>query len=140
LQGLDQYDSPAGPETGSQQSVRRSRNDPRHGSRLLVGGEGFSPLETRGHSRRGHPHRLWPATGRIISPLRHHSQGVRMPPKEQTSIASAEIPLERDLFLRALIRELSGTLQDVVGLEDAAGFVSVVGQRMGEQLNSDYRQ
>lgn len=63
-----------------------------------------------------------------------------MPQTEGTSIVSADIPLERDLFLRTLIRELSGTLQDVVGLDDAAGFVSVVGQRMGEQINSDYRQ
>jgi predicted ArsR family transcriptional regulator len=63
-----------------------------------------------------------------------------MPPTARTSVVSAEIPLERDLFLRTLIRELSGTLQDVVGLEDAAGFVSVVGQRMGEQINSEYRQ
>jgi predicted ArsR family transcriptional regulator len=67
-----------------------------------------------------------------------------MPPTEQLTeqgpIASADIPLERDLFLRTLIRELSGTLQDVVGLEDAAGFVSVVGQRIGDQINRDYRQ
>jgi predicted ArsR family transcriptional regulator len=49
------------------------------------------------------------------------------------------IPLERDGFLRTLIRELSGTLQDVVGLEEAAGFVSVVGQRVGEQINHDYK-
>jgi predicted ArsR family transcriptional regulator len=63
-----------------------------------------------------------------------------MPSTERMSIVSADIPLERDLFLRTLIRELSGTLQDVVGLEDAAGFVSVVGQRMGEQINSEYRQ
>jgi predicted ArsR family transcriptional regulator len=63
-----------------------------------------------------------------------------MPPTEHNAIASADIPLERDVFLRTLIRELSGTLQDVVGLEDAAGFVSVVGQRMGEQINSEYRQ
>jgi predicted ArsR family transcriptional regulator len=49
------------------------------------------------------------------------------------------IPLERDVFLRTLIRELSGTLQDVVGLEEAAGFVSVVGQRVGDQINHDYK-
>ena len=49
------------------------------------------------------------------------------------------VPLERDGFLRTLIRELSGTLQDVVGLEEAAGFVSVVGQRVGEQINHDYK-
>ncbi len=49
------------------------------------------------------------------------------------------IPLDRDVFLRSLLRELAGTLQDVVGLDEAAGFVSVVGQRIGDQINSEYR-
>lgn len=48
-------------------------------------------------------------------------------------------PLERDLFLRTLLRELSGTLEEVVGQAEAAGFVSVVGQRLGESLNQQYR-
>ena len=52
----------------------------------------------------------------------------------------SEVALDRDLFLRTLIRELSGTLQDVVGLDEAAGFVSVVGQRIGEQLDAEYRR
>ncbi|MEA5565037.1 methanogen output domain 1-containing protein [Anabaena sp. UHCC 0399] len=43
------------------------------------------------------------------------------------------------MFLRTLIRELSGTLQDVVGLEDASGFISVIGQRMGGQINQEYK-
>ncbi len=55
-------------------------------------------------------------------------------------IARADLPLERDLFLRTLLRELSGTLQDVVGLDEAAGFLSVVGQRIGEQIGADYRR
>ena len=54
-------------------------------------------------------------------------------------IATLPIPLERDVFLRNLIRELSGTLQDVVGLEEASGFISVVGQRVGDQINGEYR-
>jgi predicted ArsR family transcriptional regulator len=41
--------------------------------------------------------------------------------------------------MRTLLRELSGTLQDVVGVEEAAGFISVVGQRMGDQINEQYR-
>lgn len=49
------------------------------------------------------------------------------------------MPLQRDVFLRSLLRHLAGTLQDVVGLEDAAGFVSVVGQRMGKELDATYR-
>jgi predicted ArsR family transcriptional regulator len=59
---------------------------------------------------------------------------------EKKPVELAEIPLERDVFLRTLIRELAGTLQDVVGLDEASGFVSVVGQRMGEQINDSYRQ
>ena len=47
--------------------------------------------------------------------------------------------LERDLFLRTLLRELSGVLQDVVGTREAAGFVSIVGQRVGQQINQMYR-
>ncbi|HEX2199321.1 MAG TPA: methanogen output domain 1-containing protein [Burkholderiales bacterium] len=58
---------------------------------------------------------------------------------ESPDIAALSIPLERDVFLRTLIRELSGTLQDVVGLEEASGFVSVVGQRVGEQINDSYK-
>jgi len=54
--------------------------------------------------------------------------------------ADADIPLDRDGFMRTLIRELSGTLQDVVGLEEAASFVSVVGQRVGENLDHTYRR
>jgi predicted ArsR family transcriptional regulator len=54
-------------------------------------------------------------------------------------VEALEVPLERDVFLRTLIRELSGTLQDVVGLEEAAGFVSVVGQRVGDTINGDYK-
>jgi predicted ArsR family transcriptional regulator len=51
-----------------------------------------------------------------------------------------EIPLDRDRFLRALIRELSGTLEDVVGLKEASGFISVVGQKIGEQIGAGYRE
>jgi predicted ArsR family transcriptional regulator len=56
-----------------------------------------------------------------------------------TAISDLPLLLERDVFLRTLIRELSGTLQDVVGLDEASGFVSVVGQRVGDQLNASYR-
>lgn len=54
-------------------------------------------------------------------------------------LAQLPIALERDVFLRDLIRHLSGTLEEVVGLREAAGFVSIVGQRIGDQLNAAYR-
>lgn len=47
--------------------------------------------------------------------------------------------LDRDLFMRTLIRELSGVLQDLIGLEEAAGFVSLVGQNMGRHFDAMYK-
>jgi predicted ArsR family transcriptional regulator len=58
----------------------------------------------------------------------------------QSRIAHADIPLERDAFLRALLHHLAGTLEDIIGLEEAAGFISIVGQRMGDEINNSYRQ
>ena len=54
-------------------------------------------------------------------------------------LQNVSIDLERDLFMRTLLYELSGTLQDVIGLKEASGFISVVGQRMGDQINQAYR-
>ncbi len=55
------------------------------------------------------------------------------------SLPVLDVPLDRDVFLRTLLRHLAGTLQDVIGVEEAAGFVSVVGQTMGDELNASYR-
>ena len=54
-------------------------------------------------------------------------------------VASADVPLERDVFLRTLLRHLAGTLQDVVGVDEASGFVSVVGQKIGDEINGAYK-
>ena len=59
--------------------------------------------------------------------------------KAAPRVDEAPLPLNRDIFLRNLIRQRSGLLEDVVGLQEAAGFVSVVGQRMGNQMDADYR-
>lgn len=56
------------------------------------------------------------------------------------TISKANVPLERDTFLRSLLRELSGTLEDIVGLEEASGFISIVGASIGDQINSAYRE
>lgn len=42
--------------------------------------------------------------------------------------------------MRTLIRELAGTLEDVVGLEDAIGYISVVGTTIGGQIDTRYRR
>lgn len=55
-------------------------------------------------------------------------------------VSRLEVPLDRDVFLRTLLREVAGTLEDVVGVKDASGFVSVVGQRMGDHIDRAYRR
>ena len=55
-------------------------------------------------------------------------------------LSQIEIPLERDLFLRTLLGHLAGTLQNVVGLEEASGFISVVGQEIGDEINQTYKK
>ncbi len=57
-------------------------------------------------------------------------RGVMMSPHE----------LERDYFLRRLLRELAGTLEEVVGVEEAEGYISVVGRAMGQWMDRLYRQ
>ncbi len=60
-------------------------------------------------------------------------------PPSPVPVRELSLPLDRDVFLRTLLRELAGTLQDVVGLEEASGFVSVVGQRIGDRINDTYK-
>lgn len=62
------------------------------------------------------------------------------PEHTDDELADVSVPLERDEFVRTLLRELSGTLQDVIGLEDASGFISVVGQKMGSEIESRYKR
>ncbi len=58
---------------------------------------------------------------------------------KSTKIADLKIPLERDVFSRTLIRELAGTLQDVIGLKESEGFISIVGKNIGEWINDTYK-
>jgi predicted ArsR family transcriptional regulator len=52
----------------------------------------------------------------------------------------ATVDLDRDVFLRRLLRELSGTLERVVGTEEASGYISIVGSAVGEQIESGYKR
>lgn len=60
--------------------------------------------------------------------------------EKETLPGSLNIPLDRDIFLRSLIRELAGVLEDVVGYAEASGYVSLVGHNIGEWLNDIYRK
>ncbi len=53
---------------------------------------------------------------------------------------SARVPLDRDVFLRRMLGELAATLQDVVGIEEASGYISIVSVALGEHILADYRR
>lgn len=55
------------------------------------------------------------------------------------SLTAVGLELDRSSFVLRLVRELTGVLQDVVGMEDAQGFISVVGLAVGEHLDEAYR-
>jgi len=57
-----------------------------------------------------------------------------------SSVSQTDVSINKDRFLRKLVRELAGSLEDVVGLEEASGFISIVGQRLGEWMDEEYRQ
>jgi predicted ArsR family transcriptional regulator len=58
---------------------------------------------------------------------------------DDNALFTTPVPLDRDRFLRSLLRELSGTLEGVVGIAEASGYVSMVGGTIGEQIDRDYR-
>jgi predicted ArsR family transcriptional regulator len=57
----------------------------------------------------------------------------------QHQVERAEVPLDGDWFMRALLRELAGTLEEVIGLEEASGYMSVVGSALGAAIDREYR-
>ena len=47
--------------------------------------------------------------------------------------------LDKDEFMRSLIRELTGILEETVGVQEASAYVNHVGLLIGRALNRDYR-
>jgi predicted ArsR family transcriptional regulator len=56
-----------------------------------------------------------------------------------SDLAKLGLNIERDGFLRMLLGQLAETLQNVVGLDEAEGYVSVVGTAIGHELDKTYR-
>lgn len=56
------------------------------------------------------------------------------------NVDTANVPLDRDVFLRNLIRHLAGTMEEVLGINEASCFMSIVGQTLGDQIDRDYKQ
>jgi predicted ArsR family transcriptional regulator len=50
-----------------------------------------------------------------------------------------DVALDLQGFMRTLLRHLAGTLEEVIGLPEAAGFISVVGQKMADEIGAGYR-
>lgn len=57
----------------------------------------------------------------------------------EENLEQKSIELDRDKFFRSLIRELAGSLEEIIGLKEASGFVSIISQRMGDEINQKYR-
>lgn len=53
-------------------------------------------------------------------------------------VASAAIGLDKTIFFNKMISELAGTIEAVVGVEQASGYVAAVGATIGEWLNAAY--
>lgn len=54
-------------------------------------------------------------------------------------LETVSVDLTKDLFLRSMLRALTGALEDVVGLEEAEGYISVVGRTLGREIDRAYR-
>ena len=70
---------------------------------------------------------------RVALPSWPEGEGVGM-----GQVSDVGIPLDRDVFLRTLVRELATSLESVIGLEEASGYVSLVGQAVGTQIDEMY--
>ncbi|WP_448515472.1 methanogen output domain 1-containing protein [Parathermosynechococcus lividus] len=57
-----------------------------------------------------------------------------------SDVSTLEVPLKLSSFLQSLLSYLAGTLEEVVGVEDAAGFIALVGQQMGNEINQIYQE
>jgi predicted ArsR family transcriptional regulator len=69
-----------------------------------------------------------------------HTHEPSEPPSAHETVAAADVALDRDVFLRSLLRRLTGTLEDLVGLDETSGFVSVVGDEIGHLIDDEYKR
>lgn len=56
------------------------------------------------------------------------------------TVETAEVTVNQDVFMRRTLGELASTLQRVVGIEEASGYISIVGIAIGEYVNAEYRR
>ena len=49
------------------------------------------------------------------------------------------MPFERSSFYGQIVRELSDALQEIVGISEAEGFISLAANRIADKMNKDYQ-
>ncbi len=57
----------------------------------------------------------------------------------ESVLQGATVDFDRDQFLRWLTGDIAGKLESVLGLEEASGYLSLVGDSMGSRLLEEYR-
>lgn len=55
------------------------------------------------------------------------------------SAKDLDLSLDHESFVAGLLRALTGTLEDVLGLEEASDFISIVGGTVGKAINKEYK-
>lgn len=53
-------------------------------------------------------------------------------------LSAVDVDIERDDFMLSVIRELAGALESIAGPQDAESYISLVGQSLGQRVNSLY--
>lgn len=51
-----------------------------------------------------------------------------------------DVPFDRDLFFRKMIRSFAKSLEETVGLDEASGYVALVGSEIGQWLEDEYKR
>lgn len=59
---------------------------------------------------------------------------------ERNRFDKADIPFDGSSFVRRLVQELTDVLQEVIGPQEARGFIALVGARIGDAFNTAYRR
>ena len=59
---------------------------------------------------------------------------------DRTRFDKADIPFDGSSFVRRLVHELTDVLQEVIGPQEARGFIALVGARIGDAFNTAYRR
>lgn len=59
---------------------------------------------------------------------------------ESPQLQDLAVPLDRDTFLISIIVELAGTIEEIMGDEEAAAYLSLVGQKIGVWINELYKK